>query len=160
VGTWNVADHRWFLTRRTEAGVSAANLEAVALAATRLAASPAAVPALLARKVGLQWGDGAVGVDFALRRLERPGADPGRWRGPAMALADVVALAIWLFALHAVLVGDVLRGPPAWLAAAALTLAWLSHLVLEANPRYAMPWFVGAIVLAALRRGVPLTKTP
>lgn len=161
VGTWNVADHTWFLTRRTEAGVSAANSEAVALAATRLAESPAAVPALVARKVGLQWGDGAVGVDFALRRLERPGADLERWRGPAMALADVAALVIWLFALHAVVVGNVLRQHPlAWLAGAALTLAWLSHLVLEANPRYAMPWFVGVIVLAALRRNAPLTKTP
>ncbi|MBL8919655.1 MAG: hypothetical protein JNJ54_12380 [Myxococcaceae bacterium] len=136
-GAWNQHDYEAYLRNRFVAGARVADDEAWAL--VRLRWAEAGVTELVLGKVARQWGQGDSGVRFALRNaLKAP--------GEAMAalaqawLVGVVTLAWW--ALWRV------RPVVRW-GLAPLTLAWLAHLVLEANPRYALPWLVGAALVAA-----------
>lgn len=146
-GAWNFADHQWFDRKRFEMGFSAASREALSTALGRISADPRAMVLLAAQKFRAQWGNGAVAVTFAI-----PAAG-----APSLALADAWALSLWLLALWRVRRAPDLP-PLERLALAALAGTVASHLLLEANPRYALPWMVGLVFVAAA--APRLTRTP
>lgn len=147
-GAWNFGDHQWFDRQRFEHGFGAASQEALSKALARISAEPLEMVALAARKFLTQWGDGAVAVTFA---MPAP-------RAPWLALADAWAVALWLLALWRVRASSELV-PLERLALVALGGTVASHLLLEANPRYALPWVVG-VVLVAAGAAPRLTRTP
>lgn len=147
VGAWNGADHRWFAAKTDELGAEAAAAAARTRALERLTSAPIESVVLMARKFHAQWGHGAVAVTFAM-------AEPV---APMLAWADAWAVSLWALALWRVLKGPTFTELERW-AAAGLGVAVVGHLLLEANARYALPWMVGVLLLAAA--APPVTRTP
>lgn len=146
-GAWNFADHQSFDLDRALHGASEANSAALSKSLQRLAAAPLDMLVLMARKFRAQWGNAAAPFSFAMA------APATSW----LALADAWALLVWLLALSRV---RCKVEPPAveLLALAALVGTCASHLLLEANPRYALPWVQGVVLLAAA--APRFTRTP
>lgn len=147
LGAWNIADQRWFAAKADEQGPEVAAAAARAKALERLTSAPVEWVVLMARKFHAQWGNGAVAMTFAM-------AEPG---APVLAWADAWALSLWALALWRVLKGPGFTELERW-AGAGLGVAVVSHLLLEANARYALPWMVGVLLLAAA--APPLTRRP
>lgn len=146
-GAWNDADRQQFKVNRFELGPAGASRAAFSTAFSRITAAPLESVLLMVHKFRAQWGDGAVAVTFAMPSASTP------W----LAFADAWALSLWVLALWRVR-GSLDLLPLEQLALAALAGTIGSHLLLEANPRYALPWVVG-VALVAAAAGPRLTRT-
>jgi hypothetical protein len=142
-GRWNEGDHTWYFQRWFLGGEAQAAADTWPLVASRWLEADVLRHSL--KKLEAQWGAGEVGFDFAFRK--RP--SDARWL--LETLNDGWALAMLVLAL----IGSRDKTPPVlrWLCVAPLGLAVAAHLVLEANPRYALPWLVGVVLLAAAAAG-------
>lgn len=146
-GAWNFADHQSYDLDRALSGADEANRIARSKSLHRLTAASFGLVPFMVRKFLAQWGNAAVTFTFA---MTSPG--PG-W----LALADAWAVLVWVLGWWRVRSAGELTPLEGW-ALMALAGTCVSHLLLEANPRYALPWVIGGVLLAAA--ALPVRRTP
>jgi hypothetical protein len=160
-GGWNPDDSALFGRLVEQHGFEGAQLEAAKIAVPRWMGGLDSVR-LVVRKIGRMWGDGRFGSSWATPWEEREPPLRSRLRRAAESAEQTYQVGLLALALLGCALALRRRGGlDAFTVGATVVLLMLLglHAVMEAQPRYQMPWILPLALLAARAVEAPLKGT-